>query len=107
MLTDEQVSDLIQLAEHHTKNFQSFEASTLMGWFPKIDEEGRALNADPNLQWSICNCDFGLLRVQRKEWEVKLYVSSKPMTHDQAMSMALLPEWEEIATMDLTPTYLV
>jgi hypothetical protein len=104
-MEDEKVVDLIQVAENLTKNFQNFDASTLMGWFPKHDSQGRPINADPNEQWTVFTFENVLAKVVRTEWMVGLYLSEKMMTQDQAMIKSL-ENWNKVAEIDLTPTYL-
>jgi len=104
-MQDEKVADLIQLAEYETQDFQNFQGSTLMGWFPQKDQQGRIVNADPNKQWSVFSFENLLAKAVRIEWEVKLYVNSKSMSYDEAM-LPSLENWDEVATLDLTPSYI-
>lgn len=58
--------------------------TTLMGWFPRYDEYGRPLNADPNTSTTeyTCGCGRKYVKVE-KGWSTKFYDSNGQIIEDQ------------------------
>ena len=66
--------------------------STLLGWLPRYDEQGRPLNADPNSKHSTITIDGTDYPITRQGWYAYVY---NPTKH------ALL-----LAEVDLRPDYV-
>ena len=66
--------------------------STLLGWVPHYDEQGRPLNADPNSKHSTITIDGTDYLITRRGWRAYVF---KPTKH------ALL-----LAEVDLRPDYV-
>ena len=67
-------------------------SSTLLGWVPRYDEQGRPLNADPNSKHSTITIDGTVYPISRQGWYAYVY---NPTKH------ALL-----LAEVDLRPDYV-
>ena len=67
-------------------------SSTMLGWVPRYDEQGRPLNADPNTKHSTITIDGTDYLITRKGWHAYVY---SPTKH------ALL-----LAEVDLRPDYV-
>ena len=51
--------------------------STLIGWVPRYDEQGRPLNADPNSKYSIITIDGKTYPITRQGWHAYVYNHKK------------------------------
>lgn len=82
-----------------TNNFTTgFYSSTLMGWFPEYDKQGRLLNCDPNYK-------SGTIRIEGKQYwfvrhgfEVRLW--------DKQADYCSYNRGNHIEEMDITPDYI-
>ena len=54
-------------------------SSTLLGWIPRYDEQGRPLNADPNSKHSTITIDGTDYPITRQGWHAYVY---KPTKHN-------------------------
>ena len=67
--------------------------STLLGWVPRYDEQGRPLNADPNTKHSTITIDGTDYLITRKGWHAYVF---KPTKHNAVL----------LAEVDLRPDYV-
>jgi len=89
---------LVSMIKEFTNNFTTgFDATTLMGWFPNFDGEGRPLNADPNHQWGKIEVNGKPIWIVKCGWKVG--ISLKPMDrfYDEGLFYTVV---------DLTPKHL-
>lgn len=57
-----------------TNDFKSgYTESTLMGWTPEFDDQGRPLNADPNYRSGKLNINNITYYYIRRRWEVRVW----------------------------------
>lgn len=85
-----------------TNNFESgFRQSTLMGWTPKFDIQGRPLNTDPNYRRGEVLIEDKTYWFIRKGWIVRIYDNKTDYTkfHDTS-------EYPFIEEVGLTPDYV-
>ena len=68
-------------------------SSTLLGWVPRYDEQGRPLNADPNTKHSAITIDGTDYFITRKGWDAYVF---KPTKHNAVL----------LAEVDLSPDYV-
>lgn len=84
-----------------TQNFEKgFYSSTLLGWTPKYDVQGRPLNCDPNFKDGTATVDGKQYWFTRRGWTVRIWDRKSRYTD----FMANTPDF--IEEVDLTPDYL-
>lgn len=74
-------------------------SQTLLGWFPKYDDQGRPLNADPNTITSTVCIDGKNYRVEKWGWDVAIFegdiqLCAIDLTPDY-IEKRETPEWKE------------
>ena len=106
-MKDEEVAEIIQLTEFETKKFEKFSMTTLMGWFPNFDELGRPLNCDPNRRWLLFPYKNTHVRVERKGYDVKIYLKEETFKTENNEEMLSSAKFDLIAELNLTPAYLI
>ena len=100
-MTTEQIVEAIRIATNGTF-VGLYGCSTLMGWTPRFDSQGRMLNCDPNYKDSSVNIDGTEYYLTRKGWHV--YIWNQQCRYNTV--------WREdvekyiLAEVDLTPDYV-
>lgn len=91
---------ILELIRNITNNFSgnTFKGSTLMGWVPRFDDQGRPLNADPNYLSGDIDIDGQTYYYIKKGWIVKLW--DKPINYLQ------FDRHDYIEMLDSTPDYV-
>lgn len=79
-----------------------FGFTTLLGWIPKYDEQGRPLNCDPNYIDSSFLIDNNIYYVTRVGWKVYIWNKFKRYTNVWKKNN----EEDILALIDLTPDYV-
>lgn len=92
---------IIDKLKEKTENFEKgFHSETLMGWWPKFDDNGRPMNADPNYRTGSVDLCGKTYTFVRKAWKVKVWERKASYTEFRNT------EGDFIAEIDLTPHYL-
>lgn len=78
-----------------------FGFTTLLGWAPKYDEQGRPLNCDPNYIDSSFKIDNKIYYVTKVGWKVYIWNKFKRYTNVWKNN-----EEDILALIDLTPDYV-
>lgn len=79
-----------------------FGFTTLLGWTPKYDEQGRPLNCDPNYIDSSFKIDNKIYYVTKVGWKVYIWNKFKRYTNVWKKNN----EEDILALIDLTPDYV-
>ena len=90
---------VINALKSATNNFTKIigpHKSTLLGWFPNFDEQGRPLNPNPNYQSYSVNIAFDKYYIIQKGWNVKVYLGNVHYMTDKKPYIEL----------DITPDYV-
>ena len=85
-----------------TSNFEKgFNSSTLLGWKPNYDEQGRMLNADPNYRSGQAKIEGETYWFVRKGWKVRIWDKQARYTDFMSNKQNFIEE------IDLTPDYVL
>ncbi len=84
-----------------TQNFEKgFSSSTLLGWQPNFDEQGRPLNSNPNYRDGNTTIEGKTYWFTRKGWKVRIWDRMARYTDFMSDKQDFIEE------VDLTPDYI-
>jgi hypothetical protein len=93
---------ILEALKQKTQNFENgFYSSTLLGWTPKFDEQGRPLNANPNYRDGTATIEGKTYWFTRKAWKVRIW--DRMARYTEFMS----DKQDFIEEVDLTPDYVL
>lgn len=92
---------ILKTIQKLTDNFEKgFTCSTLMGWIPNYDKEGRPLNCDPNFRDGTIIIEDTQYWFVRRRWRIRLW-------DRKADYMDFMNNKEDyIEELDITPDYV-
>lgn len=92
------VSDALKVI---TSNFEKgFHTSTLLGWTPNYDLNGRQINADPNYREGQATIEGKPYWFTKKGWKIRIW--DRPAKYTDFMSN----KQDFIEEVDITPDYV-
>lgn len=103
LLTAEEITEALRNITGGT--FEMSGTTTLLGWIPQYDKQGRPLNADPNyIDYSV-NIEGTEYDVTKHGWDVYVW---KPEFKQAQYTNLWTPDYMDhvLAHIDLTPDYL-